>query len=101
MTLIAGRVQEAPAGTATLSNVASSASNGTLLASNPARIGALVFNDSTQALYLKYGATASTSSFTVKIAAGGFYEFPEPIYTGQVDGIWDAANGNARLTELT
>jgi hypothetical protein len=86
--------------TATLSNVASSASNVTVLASNTARLGATVVNDSTQAVYLKFGATASSTSFTVKVAAGGYYEVPFG-YTGIIDGIWVSANGNARVTELT
>lgn len=58
----------------------------------------VVWNDSTATLYLKFGATASTSSFTVKLAPGAYYEFPQPFYVGQVDGIWDSANGFARLT---
>jgi hypothetical protein len=49
-------------------------------------------------LYLKFGATASSSSYTVQIAAGGYFEFPVPVYAGEVDGIWASANGNARLT---
>ena len=90
----------AKAGTATLSNVSSSASNGTLLASNADRIGVLVFNDSTAVLYLKYGTTASASSYSVKMEAGSYWEMPQPIYTGQLDGIWASANGAARVTEL-
>jgi hypothetical protein len=89
------------ANAATLSNVASSATNVTLLSLNTSRRGALFFNDSNQALFLKFGTTASTTSFTVKISAGGYYEFPQPIYTGQVDGIWSSANGSVRITELT
>ena len=42
------------AGTATLSNVASSATNVTVLAANTARKGATIVNDSTQILYLKF-----------------------------------------------
>lgn len=87
--------------TATLANVTSSASNTTLQASNADRIGWACFNDSTAALFVKFGATASSSSFTVKIGAGGFYEMPIPIYTGIIDGIWVSANGAARVTELT
>ena len=63
-----------------------------------------MFNDSTANLFLKLGATASTTVFTVKIAAGGYWEMPVTpsgqCYGGTVDGIWDAANGSARLTEL-
>jgi hypothetical protein len=90
------------AATATLSNVASSATNVTLLASNSARKGAAIYNDSTQNLYLKLGATASTSSFTVLLVAGAYYELPTTsVYTGIIDGIWASANGSARVTELS
>jgi hypothetical protein len=91
----------APPASATPGNVPASTSNVTLAAANASRRGLYVYNDSTANLYLKLGATASTSSFTVKIPAGGLYELPVPFYRGQVDGIWDAANGNARITELS
>lgn len=95
-------VQTANLSSSSVTSVASSTSNVTLLASNSARKGATVFNDSTAILYLKFGATASATSYTVQIAAGGYYEFPGPtVYSGIVDGIWSAANGNARLTELS
>lgn len=90
-----------PATAASLANVASSATNVTLKAANASRRGLAIFNDSEAVLYVKFGATASSSSFTVKIAAGGYYEMPQPIYVGIVDGIWASANGNARVTELT
>jgi len=89
---------------ATLANVASSATSVNLFPASTDTYAALdtlgrtIFNDSTQVLYVKYGATASASSYTVQIAAGGYYEFPRPIYAGQVDGIWASANGSARLT---
>jgi hypothetical protein len=84
----------------TVTQVASSASNVTLKASNGSRKGLLIFNDSTAILRVKFGATASATSYTVQIAAGGYYEMPQPVYTGIVDGIWAAANGNAYVTEL-
>lgn len=87
--------------TASLTNVASSASSVSILSSNSSRRVATLFNDSTQLLYLKFGTTASSTSYTVQIAAGAYYEFPQPCYTGAVDGIWASANGNARVTELT
>lgn len=82
------------------SNVASSASSVILLPSNTARIGAQLFNDSTQICYVKFGVTASTSSFTVALAASTYYEVPAG-YTGRIDGIWASANGNMRVTEET
>lgn len=89
------------ANTATLSNVASSASSVTLQAANGKRLGWYVFNDSSAVLSVKFGATASTTSLTVNVAAGGFYAMPPgPVYTGVIDGIWASANGSARCTEL-
>lgn len=86
--------------TATLTNVTSSASSVLLLASNVNRKMAMFYNDSTSTLYLKLGVTASTTSYTVQLQAGGYYELPSPIYTGEIDGIWSAANGAVRITEL-
>lgn len=81
---------------------ASSATSITLLALNTARKGFSVFNDSTQPLYVKFGTTASATDYNVKVAAQGFYESPaSPVYTGRVDGIWAAANGNGYVAELT
>lgn len=81
--------------------VASSATSVTLQASNTARKGLTIFNDSTQVLYVKFGTTASSTSYNVQIAAGGYYEAAAPCYTGRVDGIWASANGNAYVAELT
>lgn len=88
------------ASTATLSNVSGSASSVTVLAANSARVGGSIYNDSSAIVYLKFGATASTTSFTVKLAADTYYEIPGG-YTGIIDGIWASATGSARVTELT
>lgn len=82
-----------------LSNVASSATNVTVLATNASRKGAMVYNDSTAILYLKLGATASATSHTIQMAAASYYELPQPVYTGVIDGLWASANGSARVTE--
>lgn len=75
--------------------------NQTLLASNPNRLGFVIFNDSLADLFLKYGATASATSFTHKLGPGEVIE-RMPCYTGQIDGIWSAdSTGAARITELT
>ena len=91
------------ASTSTLTNVASSASSVSILASNTSAKGRFIFNDSTAILYLKFGTTASTTSYTVQIAPNGYYEFPAnpSLYNGACDGIWSAANGSARVTELS
>jgi hypothetical protein len=64
---------------------------------------AVFFNDSdTRALYLKYGASASTSDYTVKLRPQGYFEMPVPVETGIITGIWDAGSGGAVLiTEET
>jgi hypothetical protein len=84
---------------ATLANVAGSATSVTLFASNAAARSRIIHNDSTAALYVKFGATASTTSYTVRMDADAYYEFPAPLYTGVVDGIWASAAGSARTTE--
>ena len=89
----------AQARNAAVTSTASSASSVTLLSERRGRVGFSVYNDSTQVLYVKYGATASTSSYTVQVIAGGFFEDPFQ-YSGRVDGIWASANGNARVTEV-
>jgi hypothetical protein len=89
-----------PTATTAVTQVASSASNVTLKAANVDRYGLTVHNDSTQVLYLKLGATASSTSYTVRMIAQSYYEVPYG-YTGRVDGIWASANGNAYVTEVT
>jgi hypothetical protein len=93
------RVTHASGATGTLANVASSATTTTLLAASTSRLGATITNESTSILYLKFGGTASATSYTVQIVGGGYYELPGPhIYNGIIDGIWASANGNARVT---
>lgn len=94
----AQRVTVGNVAAATLANVASSATSVTLLASTAARMGATFYNDSTAILYLKFGATASSTSYTIQMAAASYYELPQPCYSGIIDGIWASANGNCRVT---
>lgn len=92
--------------TATLSNVAQNAASVTLQASNGARRGLTVFNDSVTDLYVKLAATAaSLTSFSYKLTPGATLELPigagDGIYRGAVTGIWGAAGaGAARMTEF-
>lgn len=85
--------------TATLANVSSSASSVTLFSANGGARARAIYNDSTAVLYVKFGATASATSYTVQMEADAYYEFPQPLYGGRVDGIWASANGSARTTE--
>lgn len=89
--------------TATKSAVSDTASDTLILASNASRKGAAVTNDSSAVLYLSLGTVAaSTSSYTVQLGQGDYYEVPFG-YTGEIRGIWasDPNAGAARVTELT
>jgi hypothetical protein len=88
--------------TGVITSVAAAITSTTILVANTGRRGAAVFNDSTANLKLGLTASAvSATAFTVKIGPGGFFEVPYPAYVGQLTGIWDAAAGSARVTELT
>jgi hypothetical protein len=94
-------VAQQPVSAAALANVSGSASSVSLFASNASARMRMLHNDSTATLYVKFGATASITSYTVKLIPDAYYEFPIPLYTGAVDGIWSSAAGAARTTELT
>jgi hypothetical protein len=84
---------------AALTNVASTIASVLLLAANNSRRSATIVNDSTQILFVKYGTTASATSYTHKLESGD--ELIIDDYSGVIHGIWDVANGNARVTETT
>ena len=93
--------KEIKSSTGTTTSVASSVTNVTLLSANTNRLGATIYNDSSLSnLFIKLGTTASATSFSVILTPTGYYEVPFG-YTGQIDGIWSVASGNARITELT
>lgn len=86
--------------TPTLTNVSTSNSNATLLASNTSRRHAVIVNESSVVLYVKFGATASATSYTYALSASAILELPFPVYTGQIDGILASSTGTARVTEI-
>lgn len=93
-------VAESTSGISTPTTVASMATSVTILAANSNRKGATIWNDSTSNLFIEFGATATTSAFTAKLFAGGYYEVPFH-YIGVISGIWSSANGNSLVRELT
>ena len=95
-----GSVSAVKSTTTNQTTVAASLTNVVLLTVNANRIGATVFNSSSSILYLILGSTASTTSFTVQINSGGYYETPFA-YSGVIAGIWSGADGSAFITELT
>lgn len=84
---------------ATLANVASSATSVTVFADTGHASGRVVFNDSSAILYLAFdGSVASASNYSTQVAAGAYFQFPQPVPAGKITGIWASANGNARTT---
>lgn len=85
-----------------VTSVSDSATSQILIAANTARKGLLIFNNSSQILYVKFGTTASATDFTVRLTPYATYEMTGTIYTGRIDGIWAAdSTGAALITELT
>lgn len=86
--------------TTTTSQVGDSTTNVTLLAANADRLGATFYNNSNAVCYLKWGATATTSDFSLAMSPGGYVETPFG-YRGIVDGIWQSdAGGDMKVTEF-
>lgn len=83
---------------ATVTPVATSTTVATLLAAGAVGSGRMIVNDSAGILYVKFGAAASATDWTVKVAAGGYYELPQPLYGGLVTGVLDTGTGTARVT---
>lgn len=99
--LISGTITPSKSSTATTTQVADTASNITLLVANTSRLGASVVNNSSSTLFLKCGADATTSDFTVKMYQDEYWECPAN-YTGRIDGIWSTnSSGSAAITEYT
>lgn len=72
-----------------------------LAEANRGRRGVFIHNNTGNDLYVKFGVGATPSSFTVKMPAGSFYEFPGlPIYVGVVTGILSSGDGVVQVTEL-
>jgi|GEM_PF-6518573 len=83
--------------TSTVSNVTGATTNTSILSADGNRIRWSVYNDATTNMYLKRGGTASTTSYSVKIAPQGYYE--DDTWTGAVDAVWDTGvSGDARVT---
>jgi hypothetical protein len=80
--------------------VASSITSVPVLAANPIRKGATIWNASTATLYLDLDTAATTTDYAARLDPNGYYEVPYG-FTGALSGIWNAANGNALVREFT
>ena len=81
----------------------------TALVANNSRHGGALYNDTDKCAYVKFGAGASTSSFTVRLAKkdadgiGGFLNLGAlRVYRGAITVIWESSpTGALRITELS
>lgn len=97
---IGGGGEDMAGGTGTTTNVPAAVATTMLLAANSNRLGFRIQNESNVPLYVKYGSTASLTSYTAKVLPDGW--LAEDGYSGIIHGIWAAgATGNARVTEIT
>ena len=89
------------AGTSSVTSVADTTTSATLKASNTSRKQIIIQNTSSAILYVKYGATATSSDFTVLLNQNDI--LVEDHYTGIIDGIWatDPGDGAAKVTEIS
>jgi hypothetical protein len=85
-----------------VTRVASAAADTLILASNPARRGATIYNSDANALQLLLSTgAASSTNFTTQLATGAYYEVPFG-YSGPIRGIWLLAGaGAAQVTEFS
>lgn len=82
------------------SRIANGVGSATLLPVNASRRTVFLYNDSTNTnCYVKFGATASLTSFTIKLFATDTYIMDPPVYTGVIDFICDAASGSMEVNE--
>lgn len=88
--------------TSAVTSVTAAAVSTSILASNANRRMAILVNDSDKVAYVKLGATASTTSYSYRVAPLQTLELPVPVYTGAIDAIWDTGpTGAMRVTEIT
>lgn len=87
--------------TASISRVSNSAANQLLVASNSNRKGLYLYSDNSSQIncLIKFGLTASSTSFTLKMFPTDTFIMDPPIYSGEVDYICDSATGSMEVSE--
>ena len=93
-------VKEVRSATPSQTSQAVTNSNTSILASNSNRLGATIYNEGAAICYMILGSTASTTSYTIRLQVGSYYELPFA-YTGAIAGITSAGTAQLRVTELS
>jgi hypothetical protein len=93
---------KATAATISVSQVVTTTSQ-TIVAANPNRIGLIIYNNSSNSIYLSYGGTPASSSIRMTRILATFAQMvmEQPIYTGAIYGIRNSGTGTCLVTELT
>jgi len=86
--------------TTTLSSPSIGTSSGTILAANVMRLNAIIQNEGLAICYIKFGDTASLTSYSIQLASDAYYELKNT-YTGIIDGITSSGTSQLRVTEFT
>lgn len=69
---------------------------------NSRRLGLVLYNNSANTVYIKFGAPGNAGTdMTVPIATFQSYQMPAPIFTGALFGIRNSGTGVVVATELT
>jgi hypothetical protein len=84
-----------------ISRKATTTSSAELLAANAARARAIIVNEATAFLYVKYGTGASATDYTHRVAPGGELVLPVPAYLGALHGALGSGSSSAQVTEET
>lgn len=72
-----------------------------VVASNPARKGLVIYNNSANSVYLTYGPVSTSNACTRILTTFAQWDMPSPIYTGAISGVRNAGLGTLVVTELT
>lgn len=88
-------VNQSQPSSATVTSVTTTASSTTILAANTNRKGVMI-NSVSGTILVKMGTGASATSYTARLVTNGYYEFPQPVYTGVVTAI---GAGSLTITE--
>jgi hypothetical protein len=68
---------------------------------NHLRIGAIIYNNSANSVYMAYGSTVSTANYmTVIIPTFIQWVMPAPIYYGPLSFVRNAGSGTVMVTEI-
>lgn len=95
-------VVPAQSGTSTVSAVTAATASTLLRGATTARKSLTIFNDSTSTMYVLFGSgAASPTNCSVLLFPGDTLFIGPGEYQGALTGIWTAAGGAARITEVT